>query len=166
MKKSFTALHSVVRAAVILALPAALVLSQPLHSWARNTNSGIVNGKTDDGYPYMSGGVGIEERDTMRKEAKGYDLDLAFTDRAGHFLSDVSVTIIDMHGNQIVDTSTAGPWFYIALPDGKYDVKATYDNQIEEIKNLEVSEDHATVRLMHWQLGDEMISRLTTRQER
>jgi hypothetical protein len=158
MKKPFTPLHFVARASVVLALPAALILSQPLQLWARSAASGIVNGKTDKGYRYMSGGVGIEERSAMRKEAQGYDLDLAFADRAGHFLSDVNLTITDKQGNQIVDTTTAGPWFYIALPDGKYDVKASYDNQIEELKNLEVSKNHGTARLLHWQLGDEITS--------
>lgn len=34
--------------------------------------------------------------------------------------------------------------FYITLPAGPYDVKASYDNQVKETKNLEVSKDHST----------------------
>ena len=69
-----------------------------------------------------------------------------------------NLTITDKHGNQVVDTTTAGPWFYIELPDGKYDVRASYDNQTEEIKNLEVSKNHLTTRLLHWELAGQKAS--------
>jgi hypothetical protein len=150
MKKSFSATRTFAGASAVLAIPLALVLAQPLQLSAGELASGIVNGKTDQGYPFASGGVGAEERDLMRKEAQGYDLDLSFADQAGKYLSDVKVAITDEHGNQIVDTTTAGPWFYIKLPAGGYDVKANYDNRVEEIKNLEVSKNHLITRLLHW----------------
>ena len=155
MKKPFTPLHSVARASVVLALPAALILSQPLQSWARSVESGIVNGKTDKGYQYMSGGVGIGERAQMQKQARNYDLDLSFADAKGHYLSDVKVAITDEHGNQIVDTTTAGPLLYVELPSGKYNVKADFNGHTEEIKNLDVSKEHLLARLMHWQVADQ-----------
>jgi len=158
VKKSLRVPRSLIGASTILAIPVALFLSQPLPLSAGEFMSGIVNGKTDQGYPFASGGVGTEERELMRKEAQGYDLDLGFADRTGDYLSDVNLTITDKHGNQVVDTTTAGPWFYIELPDGKYDVRASYDNQTEEIKNLEVSKNHLTTRLLHWELEGQKAS--------
>jgi hypothetical protein len=158
MKNLFSAPRAFAGASAILAIPVAVILSQPLPLSAGEFMRGIVNGKTDQGYPFASGGVGTEERELMRKEAQRYDLDLGFADRTGDYLSDVNLTITDKHGNQVVDTTTAGPWFYIELPDGKYDVRASYDNQTEEIKNLEVSKNHLTTRLLHWELGGQKAS--------
>lgn len=103
----------------------------------------------------MSGGVGLEERHQMLKQAPSYDLDLSFADHTGNYLSDVDVTITDEHGNQLVDTTSAGPWFYIELPSGKYDVKASFDNRAEEIKDLAISKGHLMTRLLHWQDPDQ-----------
>jgi hypothetical protein len=67
----------------------------------------------------MSGGVGADERDQMKSQANRYDLQLSFADHSGQYLSDVRVAIEDEHGKEIVNTITAGPWFYIDLPAGK-----------------------------------------------
>ena len=48
------------------------------------------------------------------------------------YLSDVKVAINDEHGNRIVETTTAGPWFYSTLSPRRYDVKASYDNLVKE----------------------------------
>src|SRR6266550_3845774 len=124
MKKSFSAPYTFAGISAVLTIPVALILAQPLALSATELTGGIVNGKTDQGYPFASGGVGTEERELMRKEAPRYDLDLSFADQGGKYLSDVKVAITDEHGNRIVETTTAGPWFYITLPVGRYDVKA------------------------------------------
>ena len=40
----------------------------------------------------------------------------------------------------------------------EYDVKASFDNQTEEIKNLNISKDHSTKELLHWNLSDNQMS--------
>ena len=105
---------------------------------------------TKQGYAFMSGGIGIDERNQMMGKAHLYDLELSFADRSGEYLSDVQVVIKDERGHEIVNTTTNGPWFYIDLPTGKYDVKATVDNQTREINGLKISKDQAAVRLLHW----------------
>jgi len=155
MKKRTSSPGSFALASAILALPAALILSQPPQLWAHSIESGIVNGKTDEGYRFMSGGVGSGERTQMQKQARDYDLDLSFADAKGHYLSDVKVAITDEHGNQIVDTTTAGPLLYVELPSGKYNVKADFNGHTEEVKNLAVSKGHLRTRLMHWQVTDQ-----------
>src|SRR5438876_6644478 len=122
------------------------------------TGSGIVKGETPQGYPYMSGSVDADERDQMKSQANRYDLQLSFADHSGEYLSDVRVAIDDGRGKEIINTTTAGPWFYIQLPAGKYYVKATFANRQEEIENLQISEAHRATRLLHWDIADHQLS--------
>jgi hypothetical protein len=142
----------------ILALPLAVVLTQPTPSAARDFANGIVNSKTKQGYAFMSGGVGTEERNLMQRKAGAYDLDLSFANRRGQYLSDVKVIIDDQHGKQLVDTTTTGPLFYIELPPGKYDVKASFDDKTREIKDLNVAKNHSTKELLHWNVPETHMS--------
>jgi hypothetical protein len=147
----------------ILGVLTALGLLQPTTLLARTQASGIINGKTEQGYPFMSGGVGIEERNLMLRDAHDYDLDLSFADNKGHYLSDVNVVITNDQGKQLVNTTSAGPWFYIELPDGKYDVKASFDNRTEEIKDLNLSKGHPLTRLLDWHAADEQTAKIEER---
>jgi hypothetical protein len=157
-KKSFIANRRSIALVAVLAVPLAFVLAQPTPSAARDRESGLISSKTGQGYAFMSGGVGIEERNLMQRKAGAYDLDLSFADKQGHYLSDVSVVIDDENGTQLVNSTATGPFFYIDLPTGKYDVKASFDNQTEEIKNLNISKDHSTKELLHWNLSDNQMS--------
>lgn len=120
---------------------------------------GLTMGKTKQGFAYMSGGVGIEERGRMAKQADRYNLKLSFADRAGEYLDKVRLVIRDEKGGEIVETTASGPWFYIRLPAGNYDVKATFNHHTREIRRLRISKDRRVVRLFHWDLGGHRISR-------
>jgi hypothetical protein len=157
-KKSFIAKRRSIALVGVLAVPLAFVLARPTPSAARDRESGMISSKTEQGYAFMSGGVGIEERNLMQQKAGAYDLDLSFADKQGHYLSDVSVVIDDENGTQLVNSTATGPFFYIELPTGNYDVKASFDNQTEEIKNLNISKDHSTKELLHWNLSDNQMS--------
>ncbi|MGN6716317.1 MAG: hypothetical protein ACTHLX_02885 [Candidatus Binatia bacterium] len=157
-KKSFIAKRRSIALVAVLAAPLVYALAQPTPSAARDTENGMISSKTEQGYAFMSGGVGIEERNLMQQKAGAYDLDLSFADKQGHYLSDVSVVIDDQNGTQLVNSTARGPFFYIDLPTGKYDVKASFDNKSEEIKNLNISKDHSTKELLHWNLSDNQMS--------
>ncbi len=144
--------------AALAAVPLAFVLAQPVPAMARSTDSVMINGKTDQGYAFMSGGVGIGERNIMQRKAGAYDLDLSFANRQGQYLSDVKVIIDNQQGKQIVDSTTTGPLFYIELPPGKYDVKASFDNKTEEVKNLNISKNHSTKELLRWNVPESRMS--------
>ena len=144
--------------AALAAVPLAFILAQPAPAVARNTDSGMISSKTEQGYAFMSGGVGIGERNVMQRKARAYDLDLSFANRQGQYLSDIKVIIDNEHGKQIVDSTTTGPLFYIELPPGKYDVKATFDNKTEEVKNLNISKNHSTKELLHWNVPESRVS--------
>jgi hypothetical protein len=137
----------------------ALILLGVAPAFPQQKTQGVVTGKTPQGYAYMSGGVGLEERNEMIKHLKNYDLKLSFADRTGEYLSGVKVMINDEHGKEIVNTTSNGPWFYIELPSGKYHVKASFDNRTEEIKDLQISQSHEVARLLHWNVADQQMSR-------
>ena len=84
----------------------------------------IVRGKSQAEVPYMTGGVGLEERAAMEKEANTYTLWLEFDLSAGNYLSGVEVQIEDAKGAVVLDEKSSGPWLMASLPAGKYRVQA------------------------------------------
>lgn len=84
----------------------------------------IVRGKSPAGVSYMTGGVGLEERAAMKKEAKNFNLWLEFAVKAGNYLSGVDVRIKDAAGKVVLEEKSIGPWFMASLPAGKYMVRA------------------------------------------
>ena len=147
-----------VRLVTLAAVPLALLLAQPLPLSARTLASGIDAEKSPEGTSFMSGGIGLEERQKMNEMAQPYDLKLAFADRRGEYLSDVKVTIDDEHGKQVLNTTTAGPWLYADLPQGKYDVKASFGDRTEEIKDLQITRGRLVNRVLHWENGAQQIT--------
>ena len=72
--------------------------------------------------PYLSGGVGLDEREELSRVARNYDLKLTFAVTAGNYLSDVSVQIHNAAGRLVLEAVSDGPWFFAQLPVGRYTV--------------------------------------------
>ncbi|PKN66085.1 MAG: hypothetical protein CVU57_07870 [Deltaproteobacteria bacterium HGW-Deltaproteobacteria-15] len=103
----------------------------------------------DPNHKYMSGGVGVEERNAMEAQsAKGYDLKLVFAITPGNYLSFIDVRINDQSGKQVLSAQSNGPWFYADLPKGSYTVVADYEgNQ----KSQKVTVDGSLKQVVfHW----------------
>lgn len=81
--------------------------------------------KSDKGITYLSGGIGVDERDALRARAIDYNLRLSFAEKTGHYLSDVEVVIRDATGTTVLEAVSQGPWFFVKLPVGRYTVMAT-----------------------------------------
>lgn len=77
-----------------------------------------------NGIAYITGGVGSDEADALRSVASQYNLRLTFVSRRGQFLSDVDVEIVGPSGASVLTTRTLGPYLYVALPAGRYQVAA------------------------------------------
>ncbi|MBW2149416.1 MAG: carboxypeptidase regulatory-like domain-containing protein [Deltaproteobacteria bacterium] len=84
----------------------------------------IVRGTSQAGVSYMTGGIGLEERATITKEAKNYTLWLEFDISSGNYLSAVEVMIKDAKGGVVIEENSMGPWFLASLPAGNYLVSA------------------------------------------
>jgi hypothetical protein len=115
----------------------------------------ITEGKTAQRFLYLSGGVGADERAALEERGKAFNVKLVFAEQHGPFLADVKVAIDDGKGTEIVSLTSVGPWFYIQLPPGPYNVNATYKGQTQEIRNLQVAKDKALRRTLTWNLAEE-----------
>ena len=123
---------------------------------AAETPSGVMitQGKTDQGFPYISGGVSTNEREIIEAAGKAYNVKLSFADKRGPYLSEVRLVIEGAKAAQIIAMTTPGPLFYIQLPPGNYAVKATFNGETKEIKRLEVPKDKMIQRTLVWDLAE------------
>jgi hypothetical protein len=117
--------------------------------------SGVIRETSDRGVAYMTGGVGIGEREIMESWGKDYNLKLSFTEKSGVYLADVGVVVEDRNGNEMINITTNGPWLYLQLPPGSYTVKTTYNDEARRIENLRVSGGDRVRRVVRWDLPEE-----------
>lgn len=80
-------------------------------------------------YPVMSGGVGLDERQSMESSARDYNLKLAFAAPNGEYFDNVQVAIASVGGKKVYEGASDGPWFFIKLPPGRYTVAATMNGK-------------------------------------
>ena len=114
----------------------------------------ITEGKTDQGYLYMFGGVSSNEREVLESRAADFNLVLVFAEKSGPYLSDVQLRLASAKSGHILAIVVDGPWFYIQLPPGAYDVTATFNGQVRQAKNLRVAKDKLTKHTFVWDLGE------------
>jgi hypothetical protein len=114
----------------------------------------ITRGKTEQGFHYLSGGVGADERIALEERAKAFNVKLVFAETDGSFVADVKLEIVGVKNEVILSTTATGPWFYIQLPPGIYNVKATFAGQSKEVKTLRVTKDKSTHQVFVWDLVD------------
>lgn len=145
-----------------LALLSAILLLDPLRCAAPRSMAlatqfppaiVITEGKTAEGFPYLTGGVGSDERLALEERAKAFNVKLVFALSDGSYVAGVKLEIAGAKNQMIVSTTTTGPWFYIQLPPGTYSVKATFAGQSKEVKSLRVSQDKRTYQVFVWNPG-------------
>ena len=76
---------------------------------------------------YVSGGVGSDERETMRAMARRFNVRLnVVSARTDEALSDVDFSVADERGMLRLRVRTEGPLLYMRLPRGRYQITAAY----------------------------------------
>jgi hypothetical protein len=107
----------------------------------------LERGNTDLGGPYLSGGVGSTEMETIDGERIRYDLSILAAARgSGDFLADVHIRITDSHDRSLLDTVMDGPWLLVDLPPGRYEIDATRNLQVQKrIVSLTSNRHHESV---------------------
>lgn len=91
-----------------------LITGVTLSHAAEQNDSFPVEQKVYQGIPYVSGGVGLEEREQFAAIGKNYNLKLVFAFKSGAYLSDVKVDISDSIGKKVLSAIAEGPWFFTA----------------------------------------------------
>ncbi len=81
--------------------------------------------KTYHGISYLSGGIGLEEREALRTMAKEDNLKLSFALQNRDYLGGAKVLIKDDKGKKVLEAVSDGPLFFTKLPAGNYTVEAT-----------------------------------------
>jgi hypothetical protein len=78
---------------------------------------------------FMSGGVGVEEREFMDSKARDYNVKLVFALASREYLSDVRVTILDAGGKSYLAATANGPWMLAKLPDADCIIQVALGDQ-------------------------------------
>jgi hypothetical protein len=101
--------------------------AQQAKSGSPQSSAFVVRGQTEAGFPYLSGGISVDDRTTMYAERGRYTLWVATVARpSGAYLTDARLQIVDLKGRKVVvDRTMDGPWFFVALPAGRYEITAT-----------------------------------------
>ncbi len=78
--------------------------------------------REDRGIRYVSGGIGVTERDELNALSHQFNLRLLFAMQAGNYVADVQVNITGARGETVLSAKSDGPWFFAQLPPGAYTV--------------------------------------------
>ena len=109
------------------------------------------------GIPYVSGGIGFEEREQLNAIGKNYNLKLVFAGKDGKWVSDINVEISDSSGKKVLNAASEGPWFFSKLPPGKYTVTVTMMEKMrkEMKKRVNIGKvQKQTTLYFHWDESD------------
>lgn len=99
--------------------------------------------------PYLSGGVGLDEREALNQTGRDYNLKLSFALTSGNYLGDVAVEIRDSAGRVALEAVSEGPWFFSKLPPGRYTVVVNCNGSTQQ-KAVQVSGMGQTVLNFFW----------------
>ena len=90
-----------------------------------NSSEDYLRVQRSENIPYVSGGVGIEERNKLKAMAADDNLELSFALTNGHYLGGAEVSIKDHNSKELIEAVADGPLFFAKLPAGRYIVEAT-----------------------------------------
>lgn len=77
--------------------------------------------------PYMSGGIGTDERDALRQKSRDFNLKVVCATKGGAYLADIALQIKEESGTTVLAVKSEGPWFFTKLSPGNYTVTATIE---------------------------------------
>ena len=128
--------------AVLLLL--ALQLSPPIIAQEVILAPGFANG-----IPYLSGGIGDEEREEIDRARRHYNTKLVLAEASGSYISNVSLHIATVLGEPVISLAGAGPLVLLQLPPGSYLITADYDGRKAQ-KRFDVSDNVAQTVTVVW----------------
>ncbi|MGE5305277.1 MAG: carboxypeptidase regulatory-like domain-containing protein [Alphaproteobacteria bacterium] len=117
-----------------------------------------------EGIPYISGGVGSDERSMLASMSKNDNLELSFALQDKEYLGGAKVTVKDHEGKNVLEATSDGPLFYAKLPEGTYTVIAVA-NGTTLMRNVQIPEKGRTSVYFAWKEPVHMAARASTRHE-
>lgn len=109
---------------------------------------------TAQGVPYVTGGVSRSELNALRAKRNDYSLwVVTAAAKSGAHLADVRVIIRDAEQNTAFNRPLDGPWLFIDLPTGKYEIEATFRGETQRrTTNIRPGDHHQVV--FYFKTGD------------
>ena len=98
--------------------------------------------------PYLTGGVGQDERVCLKPVEKDYNLKLVFAAKSGQYLASPMITVQDKNGKDVLRMRSDGPWFLAKLPAGEYKVIVSRDGHRTEIEHVKVGQELHTAEFV------------------
>lgn len=74
---------------------------------------------------YISGGVSDEELADLKARGEQFNVHIMVSAPSGHYISDVTLRVLDNKDVAFLTIDDAGPYVYINLPAGTYTLEAT-----------------------------------------
>jgi hypothetical protein len=112
----------------------------------------VLQPRTEGGITYISGGIGMDERDALKKVEGDYNLRLLFAAQgSGEFVADVKVTILDAQGKSILEAVSAGPRFFAKLAPGSYRIIAE-NNGTPIRRTVRISPKRPVSQAFYWKI--------------
>lgn len=99
---------------------------------------------------YFSAGIGLVEREAAYPP---FPLKLVFTAGGKSFVTGVEVVLRRSKSATVLTVPrehVTGPWLFIDVPDGTYEVAATLGGQIKQVKGIDVRRGHITTQHVRW----------------
>lgn len=103
---------------------------------------------------HLSGGIGLDARDHMQALKGQYALHLSFAQaKSGSYVAGVEVRIEDVaKGTVFGPYPDSGPWLYVALPPGQYQVRASAGG-ITQTATVSIAQKPVS-KMLYWPLQD------------
>lgn len=114
------------------------------------TGAAALDRGVDRGVAFMSGGVGLDEREEIARWESSFNVKIVTaTQGAGAFIASVHV---DIHrGEELVfDRTMDGPWLLLRMAPGRYVVTANADGRLRRAQ-LAVSATGRTTLVLRWE---------------
>lgn len=101
---------------------------------------------TRDSMAWYSTGIGADAREVV---VRGFPLKLIFANSKGELLTGVTVRL--MKGtDSVLEVSNAGPWLFVDVPAGTYDVRAKVNGNEAVRKGVQVPGKGVAIITLHW----------------
>ena len=116
----------------------------------------VQSGRTPQGLAWSSGGVTHEELQALHAARAGYSLwVVTAATKTGAHLADVQLTIRDGAGRVLLDERMDGPWLFVELPPGRYQVQAQLDGR-EQQRRTTIQRGDRRQLFFYFDTGDEV----------
>ncbi|MFM0237375.1 carboxypeptidase regulatory-like domain-containing protein [Paraburkholderia phytofirmans] len=106
-----------------------------------------------NGVSYITGGVGEDEVQAFRAAASGYNLRMTFASKTGNYLSDIDVMITSGAGRPVLSVRTEGPFLFVRLPAGHYQIGAQ-TRHVTETRKIQVPAHGGADLRFYWEDPD------------